>query len=320
MGGSFYCKCRSGFSPALDCRSIQDLGLSSGAIPDSSITVSSAQEEHPKEFIRLGMGSNLGSSDSSSVGWCGANFAKGSNHVLIDLRAPTVLRGFRTQGVNINNLGQSSKASSGFAYASGIRLQYTDSLTDLFRDYTNPDGSSVEFRILEPSLSVLNLPAPIEARYVKLIIQDYVGAPCLQLELMGCMRLECNDINECGTNNGGCHQKCMNSPGSSSCACNVGYELYAGNGTAGFFIEGSETGALDGDTYRINKTCVPKMCPGLEKPANGVLLSTKDKHHYGDHVSFQCDFGYVMKGSSGLNCNSNGAWNGSVPTCERKPF
>lgn len=42
------------------------------------------------------------------------------------------------------------------------------------------------------------------------VFQDYVGAPCLRLEVMGCTRLECNDINECADNNGGCDQKCIN--------------------------------------------------------------------------------------------------------------
>lgn len=55
----------------------------------------------------------------------------------------------------------------------------------------------MEFRILEPSLSVLNLPIPIEARYLRLIVQDYIDSPCLQFELMGCIRNECNDVNEC---------------------------------------------------------------------------------------------------------------------------
>lgn len=83
-------------------------------------------------------------------------------------------------------------------------------MTDVFKDYTNPDGTAVEFRILEPTLSVLNLPMPIEARYVKFKIQDYIGAPCIKLEVMGCTRLECLDINECAVNNGGCDQKCIN--------------------------------------------------------------------------------------------------------------
>jgi hypothetical protein len=88
------------------------------------------------------------------------------------------------------------------AFTSAIRLQYTDSLTDVFKDYANPDGTAVEFRILEPTLSILNLPIPIEARYVRFRIQDYVGAPCIKFETMGCTRLDCVDTNECAKNNG----------------------------------------------------------------------------------------------------------------------
>lgn len=65
------------------------------------------------------------------------------------------------------------------------------------------------------------------------------------------------------------------SPGNYSCNCNIGYELYTKNGTAGFIIDESETGERDGDTYQRNKTCVPVMCPKLEPPENGKILSTK---------------------------------------------
>lgn len=60
-------------------------------------------------------------------------------------------------------------------------------------------------------------------------------------------------------NNGGCDQRCINSPGSFNCLCNVGFDLYTENGTAGFNIASSETGMKDDDVYRINKTCVRKF-------------------------------------------------------------
>lgn len=65
------------------------------------------------------------------------------------------------------------------------------------------------------------------------------------------------------------------SPGNFSCVCNVGYELFTKNGTAGFHVVPTESGERDGDTYQRNKTCVPIMCPSLEAPENGVILSTK---------------------------------------------
>ena len=35
------------------------------------------------------------------------------------------------------------------------------------------------------------------------------------------------DIDECGTNNGGCSQVCTDNDGSFVCSCNTGYELDA---------------------------------------------------------------------------------------------
>lgn len=243
----------------------------------------------------------------NSYGWCGASMETGSNWVLVDFKAPTLIRGFRTMAVQ--------RADGSTAFTSAVRLQFTDDLTDVFKDYANPDGTAVEFRILEPTLSILNLPIPIEARYVRFRIQDFVEAPCMKLEVMGCTRLDCQDINECAKDNGGCDQKCVNSPGSTACSCNPGYELYTANGTAGFSIESSETGLIDGDTYRIGKSCVPVLCPSLTSPESGKLLSSKTQFNFGDLVQFQCNFGYVMSGSSSLLCMSNGRWNSTVPEC-----
>ncbi|XP_071439306.1 uncharacterized protein uif isoform X2 [Hetaerina americana] len=296
--GSFHCRCRKGFSPNLECRPVGDLGLTTGGIPDDSIQVSGFEKGYNKEFIRL----------NSLSGWCGTSPEPGANWVMLDMKAPTIIRGFRTQRV--------ARANGNLAFTSAVRIQYTDDLTDVFKDYTNPDGTPVEFRILEPTLSVLNLPIPIEAQYIRFKIQDYVEAPCLRLEVMGCTRLECSDINECIVKNGGCDQKCINSPGNYSCVCNIGYQLFLSNGTAGFTIDSSESGDRDGDTYQRNKTCVPVMCPKLQAPENGVLLSTKEMYHFGDLVSFQCNFGYVMMGTASLLCTSGGMWNGTVPECK----
>lgn len=98
--------------------------------------------------------------------------------------------------------------------------------------------------------------------------------------------------------------------------CNVGYELFNKNGTAGFSIDKAESGDKDGDTFQYNKTCVPVMCPPLQAPENGIILTTQDSFHFGDLVSFQCHFGFVMAGSASLLCTSGGVWNGSVPECQ----
>lgn len=295
--GSFQCKCKKGFAPTTECRPVGDLGLANLGIDDDSITVSSTEPGYFKNNVRL----------NAAAGWCGNSNEPAKNWVIVDFKSPTIIRGFRTMSVQ--------RADGQIAFTSAVRLQYTDDLADIWKDYANPDGTAVEFRILEPTLSILNLPIPIEARYVRFRIQDFVGAACLRLEVMGCTRLDCVDVNECAKNNGGCDQKCNNSPGGFSCGCNSGYELFNGNGTAGYFIEKNENGLRDGDTLQVNKSCVPVLCQTLESPENGIILSTKKQYHFGDLVKIQCNFGYVMAGSSALLCLSNGQWNGTVPEC-----
>ena len=98
-----------------------------------------------------------------------------------------------------------------------IRLQYADDADDaddLFREYKSPEGAPVEFRIPEgTSIAVVNLPTAVEARYFRLVIHDYSVASCLRMEMMGCSRSECLDVDECARGkNGDCQQKCVNNP------------------------------------------------------------------------------------------------------------
>lgn len=76
------------------------------------------------------------------------------------------------------------------------------------------------------------------------------------MEMMGCTKQECTDVDECAKNNGGCQQRCINNAGGFACACDPGYELYTENGTAGFNVADMETGSRDGDLFRVNKTWV----------------------------------------------------------------
>eukprot|EP00096_Caligus_rogercresseyi_P005025 TRINITY_DN1980_c0_g2_i1.p1 TRINITY_DN1980_c0_g2~~TRINITY_DN1980_c0_g2_i1.p1 ORF type:complete len:2992 (-),score=731.35 TRINITY_DN1980_c0_g2_i1:531-9380(-) len=303
--GSYECKCKEGFEPNLECRSILDLGVSDGGIPNESITVSSAEEGFPKEGIRF----------NSESGWCAATGgasggnSNGPHWILFDLKSPTILRGFRIQGINLPN--------GLLAFPNALRLSYTNELADVFRDFRNIDGSPVEFRVLEgSSVSIMNLPVPLEARYLRVNIVNYTGGPCLSLELMGCAKQSCLDVNECDSANGGCGHKCSNSPGGFECSCNLGYRLYSANGTSEFYIPPTETGARDGDTYVLNKTCVPVSCESLASPENGLLLSRRDTYRFGDEVRFKCDFGYVLMGDEALVCSASGLWNGSIPSCQ----
>lgn len=299
--GSHHCKCRKGFEPNLECRPVLDLGLADGGIPDDGIIVSGSEEGYDKSQIRL----------NSELGWCGTSTIVGfntGNYVIIDLKAPTVIRGFRTQGVK--------RHDGRLAFPTAIRLQYTNDLSDKMKEFRNIDRSPVEFRVLDgASMSVMNLPQAIEARYLRLNIFNYTNNPCLRLEVMGCQKQSCNDVNECLENNGGCQQKCLNNPGGYSCMCNVGFKLFTKDGTSNYFLADGETGLRDGDTYRFNKTCVPKSCPPLPQVENGKILAPQMTYRFGDMVHFMCDFGYVIEGNPSLICTSAGEWNGTVPAC-----
>ena len=78
----------------------------------------------------------------------------------------------------------------------------------------------------------------------------------------------------------------------------------------------TETGLRDGDLYRVNKTCVRKMCPRLAGPDNGMVMTDRKHYRFGDMIKFMCNFGYEMIGESSLLCTSSGDWNGGLPECK----
>ena len=107
--------------PDLDCRPVIDLGLSNYGIPSEGIHVSGVEPGYEKDWVRL----------ESEVGWCGISKQEGpvvsndpdlGNYVIIDLKAPTVVRGFRTQGVQ--------RLDGRLAYPTAIRLMYADDIAD----------------------------------------------------------------------------------------------------------------------------------------------------------------------------------------------
>ncbi|XP_035662200.1 macrophage mannose receptor 1-like [Branchiostoma floridae] len=55
-------------------------------------------------------------------------------------------------------------------------------------------------------------------------------------------------------------------------------------------------------------------CPELTAPTNGAMNGSNS---YGDVVTFICNTGYNLVGSSTLTCLSSLAWSGNPPTCAR---
>ncbi|VDL65634.1 unnamed protein product [Nippostrongylus brasiliensis] len=162
---------------------------------------------------------------------------------------------------------------------------------------------------------VFDLPYSIESRILEISVASFKSEACMKMELFGCQKSSCADINECMKDNGYCDQICVNKQGSYKCACQEGYDLFTEDGQGGVQLKEGETGEHPLDVIKFNKTCIPRSCPPVHSPDNGKLLSTSKKFNYPMVVQFQCDFGYQMMGPDFIQCLSDGTWNGTIPFC-----
>ncbi|XP_060580368.1 sushi, von Willebrand factor type A, EGF and pentraxin domain-containing protein 1-like [Ruditapes philippinarum] len=87
-------------------------------------------------------------------------------------------------------------------------------------------------------------------------------------------------------------------------SCNTGYQLN-GNAT----VTCLETGQ-----WSPLPTCTIRDCGELTEPENG-LLSLPQGTTYGQTAVFTCKTGYILSGSTQLQCLQDGFWSGTPPTC-----
>ncbi|XP_013394336.1 sushi, von Willebrand factor type A, EGF and pentraxin domain-containing protein 1 isoform X2 [Lingula anatina] len=100
----------------------------------------------------------------------------------------------------------------------------------------------------------------------------------------------CQDIDECGQDNGGCEQTCENKPGSFKCACTLpGYEI---NGT------------------RPSSCTVAKECSELTPPANGGLVCHHDRVTNTKRCEVKCNpgFEHIDRTNAFEECGSSTNW------------
>ena len=57
-------------------------------------------------------------------------------------------------------------------------------------------------------------------------------------------------------------------------------------------------------------------CGGLPSPMNGSISGNLTV--YPNIVTFSCDAGFILRGSSVRECQSNGTWHGYETNCEGK--
>lgn len=161
----------------------------------------------------------------------------------------------------------------------------------------------------------------------------------------------CRDKDECASNNGGCQHLCVNRFLSHACYCRGGYTIAAdgkncnekrcppinapasgvitmvgdailGNiatfiCNAGYQLVGSQKRlcAADGQWSGVQPTCNAGRCVEVGTVKYGTRTGTGTS--YGTSVSFSCNSGYDLVGSTQRTCQENGVWSSKQPRCVR---
>jgi len=55
-------------------------------------------------------------------------------------------------------------------------------------------------------------------------------------------------------------------------------------------------------------------CGNLSSPVNGLV--TVDGSTFGSQANYSCSEGYALNGNTTRECQADGQWSGSEPTCE----
>jgi len=66
--------------------------------------------------------------------------------------------------------------------------------------------------------------------------------------------------------------------------------------------------------------CTDTRCDILSTPSNGEISCSSGREgvgYEGDICNFACNTGYELTGSDIRDCQSDGSWSGSNPTCKK---
>uniref|UniRef100_A0A7E4V9J7 Sushi, von Willebrand factor type A, EGF and pentraxin domain-containing protein 1 n=1 Tax=Panagrellus redivivus TaxID=6233 RepID=A0A7E4V9J7_PANRE len=281
LPGGYFCECKQGFKPQTACQN-------AGPLSWSSVETSSEGPSFP-------------GAKHSTNGWCALQ-DDNRRTITFTFPSPKVVERLRIE------------KTAGAAFPTLIRVNYA--MEDGVKLLTDSRLMNITLKNVGIAGSELILfDPPVEAKVLQLVIEQYKEAPCIKVEMLGCQKTSCSDINECETKNGRCEHHCINMLGSYRCSCDDGFDLFTFNGQNGVSVKEGETGEEDLDAVRFNKSCVPRQCSALKVPENGELLATTELFHYPTIVEFRCDFGFQMMGPSHLKCQVDGNWNGTSPFC-----
>ncbi|XP_037349413.1 beta-2-glycoprotein 1 [Talpa occidentalis] len=93
-------------------------------------------------------------------------------------------------------------------------------------------------------------------------------------------------------------------------------EVITYNCLPGYYTKGGFrrfTCPLTGSWPMNSMKCVPKVCPFAGILQNGIVRYTT--FEYPNTISFTCNTGFYLNGSSTAKCNEEGRWNPGIPVC-----
>ncbi|XP_010176980.1 PREDICTED: complement receptor type 1-like, partial [Mesitornis unicolor] len=68
---------------------------------------------------------------------------------------------------------------------------------------------------------------------------------------------------------------------------------------------------------RLPACVLEVQCPSPVIPNGRVVSPRKAEYTFGHHMEFQCDHGYVLRGSQRIQCWSDGTWRPPMPYCDK---
>lgn len=96
--------------------------------------------------------------------------------------------------------------------------------------------------------------------------------------------------------------------------CSVGYELISGDVVRSCVVDGSNSsvGMLNGSS----PVCKPIECSDPGVPVDGKRNSSA--RTYTDVIEYECNNGFVLNGTSTIQCQADGTWTAPTPHCTGK--
>lgn len=170
--GSYECRCREGLEPALQCKPYGQ-HLRVGGFGPNRVFVSGSDNVHTKMDFGL----------INDYGWCAQD--GGRQWITVDLKAPTIIDGVQLK---------SGKRRDGLVgFITLFSLDYSDDNVN-FKPFVN---STTQQQYVIVGLidghdnSPIKLPEVFEARYIRLIVEQFNAYPCVRLDYIGCQKSTC---------------------------------------------------------------------------------------------------------------------------------